>query len=172
MSALMLTSLTVARPSVRSRFSSARSGKPARAAAKHVPACASLKTETVQVRRRMAAARRSRARPCVVSPSELYSLASQATVASALFATLATCESAQAAQELVQLADNRPLVLLGLGLPVLGAISPYLAQSSSRLTPPRPTAGWVAFNIAQPALRQLDSMTGAEAPKKGPTKRR
>ena len=49
------------------------------------------------------------------------------------------------------MADNRPLVLLGLGLPVLG---------------------WVAFNIAQPALRQLDSMTGAEAPKKGPTKRR
>ena len=72
----------------------------------------------------------------------------------------------------MQLADNRPLVLLGLGLPVLGAISPYLAPPRSRLTPPRPTAGWVAFNIAQPALRQLDSMTGAEAPKKGPTKRR
>jgi photosystem II PsbY protein len=54
-----------------------------------------------------------------------------------LAASLALPQAAFAAQEVAQLADNRPLILLGLGLPVIG---------------------WVLFNIAQPALRQLDSM--------------
>ena len=65
-------------------------------------------------------------------------------------ALLALPETANAAQELGQLADSRPLVLLGLGLPVLG---------------------WVAFNIGAPALRQIDNM--AEPKAKGKvTKRR
>ena len=46
-------------------------------------------------------------------------------------------------QELAQLADGRPLLLAGLFLPVLG---------------------WVAFNIAGPAFRQLNSMRGNDAP--------
>jgi photosystem II PsbY protein len=55
-------------------------------------------------------------------------------------------------QELVQLADGRPLVFAGLFLPVLG---------------------WVAFNIGAPALRQIDAMgdKGA-APAKKATKKR
>jgi hypothetical protein len=46
-------------------------------------------------------------------------------------------------QELAQLADGRPLLLAGLFLPVLG---------------------WVAFNIAGPAFRQLNGMLGNDAP--------
>lgn len=54
-------------------------------------------------------------------------------------------------QEVAQLAsDNRPLLLLGLGLPVLG---------------------YVAFNIGLPALRQLQGMV-EEAPAKGKAKLR
>ena len=49
-------------------------------------------------------------------------------------ALLAAPESADAAQELAQLADGRPLLLAGLFLPVLG---------------------WVAFNIGAPFFRQL-----------------
>jgi hypothetical protein len=51
----------------------------------------------------------------------------------------------------VQLADSRPLLFAGLFLPVLG---------------------WVAFNIAAPALRQIDAMGDKEAPKKGAAKKR
>ena len=65
-------------------------------------------------------------------------------------ALLALPETANAAQELGQLADSRPLVLLGLGLPVLG---------------------WVAFNIGAPALRQIDAM-GDKPKGKAPVKRR
>ena len=53
------------------------------------------------------------------------------------------------AQDVAQLADGRPLLFAGLFLPVLG---------------------WVAFNIAAPALRQIDAM--GEAPKKTATKKR
>ena len=53
-------------------------------------------------------------------------------------------------QELAQLADGRPLLLAGLFLPVLG---------------------WVAFNIAGPAFRQLNGMLGNDAPA-GKTKKR
>ena len=63
---------------------------------------------------------------------------------------LAAPEAAQAAQELSQLADARPLLLAGLFLPVLG---------------------WVAFNIGAPALRQIDAMQGG-APAKGGAKKR
>ncbi len=55
-------------------------------------------------------------------------------------------------QEMLQVADGRPLVFAGLFLPVLG---------------------WVAFNIGAPALRQIDAMgdKGA-APAKKATKKR
>jgi len=63
-------------------------------------------------------------------------------------ALMAAPEQADAAQELVQLADGRPLLFAGLFLPVLG---------------------WVAFNIAAPAFRQLAGMAdkAAAAPTKG-----
>jgi len=67
----------------------------------------------------------------------LQSLKQRAAAGVSLAASLALPQAAFAAQEVAQLADNRPLILLGLGLPVIG---------------------WVLFNIAQPALRQLDSM--------------
>jgi photosystem II PsbY protein len=63
-------------------------------------------------------------------------------------ALMAAPEHADAAQELVQLADGRPLLFAGLFLPVLG---------------------WVAFNIAAPAFRQLAGMAdkATAAPTKG-----
>lgn len=61
-------------------------------------------------------------------------------------ALLAAPESADAAQELAQLADGRPLLFLGLFAPVLG---------------------WVAFNIGAPFFRQLDAMQGNAPPAKG-----
>ncbi|GBG84630.1 hypothetical protein CBR_g38912 [Chara braunii] len=66
------------------------------------------------------------------------------TVAATLFGLLAEAGSAQAAQEVMQLAaaDNRGFLLLIAVLPALG---------------------WVAFNILKPALNQLDKMTGAKA---------
>ncbi len=49
------------------------------------------------------------------------------------------------------MADGRPLLFAGLFLPVLG---------------------WVAFNIGAPALRQIEKMGDAPAPKKGGAKKR
>eukprot|EP00245_Coleochaete_scutata_P018131 TRINITY_DN9265_c0_g1_i1.p1 TRINITY_DN9265_c0_g1~~TRINITY_DN9265_c0_g1_i1.p1 ORF type:complete len:410 (+),score=118.77 TRINITY_DN9265_c0_g1_i1:149-1231(+) len=64
-------------------------------------------------------------------------------LAGALFATLADVGSAQAAQEVMQLAtdDTRGYLLL---LPLLVAL------------------GWVGFNILTPALNQIDRMRGAK----------
>ena len=57
-----------------------------------------------------------------------------------------------AAQAFVQLADGRPLLFAGIFLPVVG---------------------WVAFNILQPALRQVDAQlekNSAPVDKKGKKK--
>ncbi|MCO5548952.1 hypothetical protein L7F22_002416 [Adiantum nelumboides] len=64
-------------------------------------------------------------------------------MAAALFASLASADSAMAAQEIMSLAadDNRGLALL---LPLI------------------PAVGWVLFNILQPALNQLDRMKSAK----------
>ncbi|MCO5570572.1 hypothetical protein L7F22_024297 [Adiantum nelumboides] len=64
-------------------------------------------------------------------------------MAAALFASLASADSAMAAQEVMSLAadDNRGLALL---LPLI------------------PALGWVLFNILQPALNQLDRMRSAK----------
>ncbi|KAI5059704.1 hypothetical protein GOP47_0026023 [Adiantum capillus-veneris] len=64
-------------------------------------------------------------------------------MAAALFASLATSDSALASQEIMSIAadDNRGLALL---LPLIPAI------------------GWVLFNILQPALNQLDRMKSAK----------
>lgn len=66
------------------------------------------------------------------------------TLAGAMFAAMATSESAMASQQIMALAegDNRVVALL---IPLIPAI------------------GWVLFNILQPALNQVDKMRGAKA---------
>jgi photosystem II PsbY protein len=65
------------------------------------------------------------------------------TIAGAMFAAMATSESAMASQQMMALAegDNRALALL---IPLVPAI------------------GWVLFNILQPALNQVDKMRSAK----------